>query len=318
MKINFISYLDPLIHGGGGEQIARKIIESGQARGHSFSRTHINPPKNDYDTNADINILWDVYNCPEFGVEFHGDFVKFITSDKRYVYATGGYEDVCILGTAPCNGDTDGIYCKVSKNHPTFGPGGIPRPHPTVCKVKERSYIIKGASFCIFFSELQRDLIEKLIGSKLESFVTVPPVEHLDSYYNKGLKRDIKLLSYGGHLEYKGFFNIMEKYPTECPLFIGGGPQDLPLKYSYGKCLGKIPQEDMPSLLNRVEKFVHMPRWAEPYGLTTVQAALCGCEVIENENSKVLSKGLDSALREITKSRDCKGIWESIEHYEYK
>jgi hypothetical protein len=70
----------------------------------------------------------------------------------------------------------------------------------------------------------------------------------------------------------------------------------------------------MANVLNRTKTFVHMPRWPEPYGITTIQAALCGCEVIENENSVVLKDNdITELVTEIKKWEQCGPIWDKIE-----
>jgi glycosyltransferase involved in cell wall biosynthesis len=314
MNINFIAYLDPSVHHGGGEQITSTLIEEGERRGHRIYKTFQNPLSAEYMQDAHLNIIWDLYNCPEQNNPFDNEFIeRILKSAVPYIYGTGGYEDICSLGTLPCRGETDGDLCNVSRSHRTFGEGGIYRRHPKKCIANKRSALLKGAKVCIFFSELQKEFTEKTIG-EINSFIATPPVGGLEKYYNQNLNRDIDLLSYGGHLEYKGFFNILEAFPDRECLFIGGGPPALPELYGYGRLVGKIPQERMPEILNRTKTFVHLPRWPEPYGITTLQAALCGCEVIENENSVVLKdNNINELVTEIKKWEQCGPIWDQIE-----
>lgn len=316
MKINFICYLDPDHHFGGGEQITRKILESGRKRGHEIFTLFKAPPSNNYNNDAELNIFWDIFNVPEQRTPFAEEHIAYYScfQEKPFVYGTGGYEDFCSLGTVPCEGNTDGILCSVNINHPTFSTGGINRNHPILCPAKRRSFLLSKAKLCVMFSKSQVDLVKKITKVDFNDFVCIPPTEGLENYKNLNLNRDINLLSYGGHLEYKGFFNIMKKYPNECPVFIGGGSPDLPNKYNYGKFLGKIPQDQMIMILNRTKKLIHMPRWVEPYGITTIQALLCGCEVEENGNSTVLKDTtIEELLLKIKESETCDPLWNKIE-----
>jgi len=314
MRINFISFLDPFVHSGGGELLTRKIINVGRERGHEINQFHLNPPTTDSIEKSDLNILWDVFNCPEQGYGFNPHIIKIISSSTPYVYGTGGYEDFCLLGTLPCQGATDGENCNVELDHPTFGPAGINRPHPGVCIAKERSFLYHNAKGVVLFSPVHHVHTVKALGHLDRVLIAMPPFEGAERFFDRGIERTIELLSYGGHMEYKGFFNIMERFPDKTPVFIGGGPTDLIQKYNYGKYLGNIAYENMPKLLNQVQKYLYMPRWPEPCGLTTLQALLCGCELELNENSDFLAdKSREDILKEIELHREAVPIWEFIE-----
>lgn len=314
MKINFVAFLDPSVHHGGGEQITSTLLQEGERRGHTFTRTFKNPESLNYDKDADLNILWDINNCPEQNNPFDKNWINgIVNSDIPFIYGTGGYEDICSLGTLPCNGETDGEICNIPRSHRVFGEGGIYRAHPKTCPAKERASLLKKAQLCIFFSDLHKSMTEKVIG-EVNSFIAIPPVNGLEKYYDMEIERDLDLLSYGGHLEHKGFFNILEAFPDRDCAFIGGGIHILPQLYRYGRVGGKVPQEQMPEVLNRAKTFVHMPRWPEPYGITTLQAALCGCEVVENENSVVMrGRDISEVVEEIKQWERCGPIWNKIE-----
>jgi glycosyltransferase involved in cell wall biosynthesis len=36
--------------------------------------------------------------------------------------------------------------------------------------------------------------------------------------------------------------------------------------------------------MNRAKHFVFLPRWPEPQGRVVIEAALCGCELVTNQN----------------------------------
>jgi hypothetical protein len=57
--------------------------------------------------------------------------------------------------------------------------------------------------------------------------------------------------------------------------------------------LGEKTPSQLSEIYNRTQKFVHIPKWQEPSARTVVEAALCGCELILNENVGVLSFGYD-------------------------
>ena len=160
MIINFIAYLDPSVHHGGGEQITSTLLEEGERRGHTIHKTFQNPGKVDYNDNADLNILWDIYNCPEQNNPFDVEFLMDLVNSKiPYIYGSGAYEDICTLGTLPCRGETDGKVCSVLRTHRTFGEGGIYRKHPGICSAIDRSVLLKNASMCIIFSVFTKYLV---------------------------------------------------------------------------------------------------------------------------------------------------------------
>lgn len=315
MRINFLSYLDPFVHSGGGEVITKRIIETGRARGHEIFVSAKNPQIENWKEDSSFNIFWDVFNCPEENTPYSLAWIKKLAQDKPYIYGQNGYEDLCLLGTLPCEGESNGKNCLVSINHKIFGAGGIHRPHPHKCVAEERSSLWKESKLNVFLTEHHKEKYEKILGILPNTYVMTPPCPSLEAFKNLNLTRDIPYLSYGGHLEYKGFFNIMEKLPNAQVAFIGGGDTGLIQKYKYGIYLGKIPFEKMPEVLNRTQTFVHLPRWAEPFGLTTLQAYLCGCELLVNEYADVIKNRSEETIRNESKSSfECSEFWEKIEN----
>ncbi len=63
----------------------------------------------------------------------------------------------------------------------------------------------------------------------------------------------------------------------------------------FAEYTGFIPYEEMPAYLNRAKNFIYLPRWPEPQGRVVVEAALCGCNLITNENVGATSFDFDIA-----------------------
>ena len=315
MIINFISHLNPFEYSGGGEQITRIVIESGRKRGHDINVVSIDKPHLDYRKDAQMNMLWDVFNCPYYEQHFDFSAILDIARSKPYILGANGYEDICLLGTVPCDSLTDGRMCRVDISHNTFGEGGIGRQHPITCCAIERSILWKECRFSVFLSKHQLKVYEEILKVVKDPFVMLPPIQDLSSFYDRNLPRDIDVLSYGGHLEYKGFYNIMERFPDGNVSFIGGGDDSLIRKFKFGRLLGKIPYEEMPIVLSRARIFAHLPRWPEPFGMTTLQAYLCGCEMALNKYSDCIEGRTTDQIRKMAEqSRDCASLWDKIEN----
>jgi hypothetical protein len=47
--------------------------------------------------------------------------------------------------------------------------------------------------------------------------------------------------------------------------------------------------------MNRAKHFVFLPRWPEPQGRVVTEAALCGCQLITNQNVGATSFPFDIA-----------------------
>ena len=65
------------------------------------------------------------------------------------------------------------------------------------------------------------------------------------------------------------------------------------INIDFGNYLGPVPYDQVPIYMNRAKNFVFLPRWPEPQGRVVAEAALCGCNIIGNENVGALSFGAD-------------------------
>jgi hypothetical protein len=299
LRINYIAHLDPYIYNGGGEQVMRKVLDAAKLRGHEVKIA--SRDGSDLHPSPDLWFLCDVYNCPMNKRRPIEELVNSIVrGDTPYVHFDNSYVDICRHGNIPCSGlGMNGFSCHVKKG---------------ICSLPRAVPLYKNAAVCSFVSPLQRDVHMGALGSETlpieKTLPLMPPVD-VDRFRNLHMKRDIALLSYGGHGEAKGYYNIMQNFPRGSVIFIGGDTSDL-LKEGDGHWLGAIPGEMMPEILNRTQNYIHVPRWPEPFGLIVAEAALCGCNLIVNDRVGAISWKKDLKDPETYKNT-LENYWDELE-----
>ena len=319
MKINFVSHLTPFHYHGGGEQINNIIISEGRKRGHDIRIVSMKPKKLRYISRLrkhrkpDLWMLFDLFNCPEQRRHFSRAFIEKIVRSGKYVVGQNAYVDICYLNALPCNGDIgNGTDC-VEKKEDYFGVRGNKSGWKEgYCPVNDNRKLFESALLDIFLSPLHASVFQKIYTEiKDKTFILRPLIKEIEKFRDLNKKRDIKYASYGGMSETKGFYNIKEKLPEEEICFFGSSGH-LAEKHNYGKVIGRIPYDEMPEFLNRIEYYIHMPRWPEPHGLIVNQAALSGCKLITNNMVGALTHDF-----EITDSTAYKNnasqLWERLE-----
>ena len=319
LNINFLSHLDPLTYSGGGEQITRKIIETGRRRGHRIRVLSMRPKKKAWWSKLrrfrkpDLWILFDVFNCPDHKSHFNRRFIRRIVDNERYVLGQNAYVDICYLNAIPCNGNIgDGTKC-VEKKEDYFGRRGNRKGWQNgYCPVNDNRALFENALLNIFLSPLHASIFHRIYpATQSKTHILKPLIPHIERFRNFNQTRDIKYASYGGMSETKGFYNIRERFPDEKVVFFGSGGQ-LAEKFGYGEVIGRIPYDQMPAFLNRVENYIHLPRWPEAHGLIVNQAALCGCRLITNDHVGALSHDFDITDPDAYHGNE-NSIWEELE-----
>lgn len=319
LKINFLSHLSPFHYHGGGEQITRRLILEGRRRGYHIRTVFIQPLKFSLLSRitrfrkSDLTILFDVYNIPEYRHHFSRRFISRITEHGTYILGQNAYGDICNLNALPCNGTIgDGTRCVESKDTYFSYRANRSGWNKGRCPVNDHSDLFVNAALNVFLSPLHASIFHALYSvTKIKTFILEPVID-VDLFINKNRQRDIKYASYGGMSESKGFYNIRDRFPDEEIIFFGSNNKQLSAIHNYGKVIGRIPYEQMPDFLNRVEHYIHLPRWPEPHGLIVNQAALCGCELITNENVGALGHTFDIYDREHYAYHTAR-FWEKIE-----
>jgi glycosyltransferase involved in cell wall biosynthesis len=84
-------------------------------------------------------------------------------------------------------------------------------------------------------------------------------------------------------------------------------------KLDFGRHPGYVPYDRIPEYMNRAKNFVFLPRWPEPQGRVVVEAALCGCNLITNENVGATSFPFDIGRSENFQNATGE-FWDAVEH----
>jgi glycosyltransferase involved in cell wall biosynthesis len=298
MKINFVSYLNPFKHSGGGEVVNRQLIEEGISRGHEFKFTSAKNKLSGYEESADFDFLADIFNFPETlksrGAWIHLDknLIQKIVNSRPFVHMTNAYADVCNLGYLPCSGNANSICAH--KSTLQFKRNLAAKDFQRNCFADNtlvRDTFINSIAN-IYVSPMHREVTNQVLGlDDLNKSIVVKPIINTDDFYNRNLPRDIDYLFVGVLSEAKGFENLRREYSDKNLVIVGDIHPGV--KLDFGNYWGKLPYSDIPNVMSRAKNFVFLPRWPEPQGRVVVEAALSGCNLIVNENVGAMSFPFD-------------------------
>lgn len=289
MKVDCLSYFNPLKYGGGGEMITRALIEEGRRRGHTVRLRSVRPRIDEGRGDADLYWLVDVFNFPQT-LKSRGAWLRFppavlneIAENRPFIHMSNAYVDVCNLGHLPCSGQAQAQCAHKSPLHMVrnlalqdFGRQCFSLD-PLVRKLFARS------ALNVYLSPLHKRTIEGILGEDRgkASFVLKPTIDSA-VFYDSKRERDIDYLFVGVIGKAKGLATMRERFRDADIHFVGKiAPGE---KLDFGTYHGSVPYTEIPSLMNRAKHFVFLPRWPEPQGRVVVEAALCGCELITNHN----------------------------------
>jgi len=284
MKILYLAELDPYKWDGGGEAVMRGILDKGKEIGHDIIiRT---PEDEEGDVLAelkknDLYFCCDMDNRPTvkkwFSSSIFEEFLpdKIMNLPKGYILFANGYCDVCRMDYTPCNLTGD-LYCKNCPKNDIL-----------------RREFIRHASLNVYVSELQGRMSLKHMGlmDKLEDvYVCMPEIDE-NVFNNSGLDRDIEFLYVGVLCNAKGVYGAI-KYIEDNAIsddrafFVGPTIVGAPRR---GTHIQKVEKEEVANYMNRSEVFWSRPEWYEPFGMTSIEAIKCGCDLLFNDNLGSLS-----------------------------
>ena len=278
VRISWVSYLDVHVFSGGGELTQRRIIQEGERRGHEITTSAFlrHRPQRalrrsglfrslSIDWNADVFVLSNLQNVPEFTRRIPERDIERMLDSGRAVVMQDAWVDVCRFDV-PCQGDLDRCLPACTRD---FG-----------------NWLFAPAKAAIFVSPMHRDIAGHVLDVELPPTVLVHPMVDPDEFRQLGLERDIDVLYVGTINEEKGYYDLVDRFGAERLTFAGRNDLGHDVAGTY---LGELPNTELPRLYNRARVFAHLPRWMEPQGRTVTEAYLCGCQVITNERVGAMS-----------------------------
>jgi glycosyltransferase involved in cell wall biosynthesis len=318
MKINYISYFDPLLHKGGGEAIAFDVLKTGKDLGHTFTFSTVRPLKKiEFDESADLDLIVDLFNYPSTlkslgaWLDFPLEFKRKILLRKRFIHLNNAYVDVCNESYLPCSGNSQPICPEKSTMY--FRKNFIAKDFELGCFAKRelaRDFFTH-SKLNIFLSPLHQKTANDILGvlNEAPSYILKPTINP-DIFYDQHIDRDIEYLFVGVISEAKGLFEMRKRYLNADIHFAGRvHPQ---AKLDFGTYHGSMSYKEVPYLMNRAKNFVFLPRWPEPQGRVVIEAALCGCKLITND--RVGATSFDFDIRNpLNFSNATEELWKRIE-----
>lgn len=276
MKVNYIVYLNPYYKSivGGGEYINRHFIETGSKLGidikigyrESNLLDRLITPKAKIHNNPDFWILCDIFNIPSHHLSFKKGFIESVIEHEKFIHWDNSYVDICSQSAFPCNGTFD---CQCIKNNNSH----------FIDRMYNKSLLN------IFLSPLHLLLVNKRFGNSIldKNFIARPFID-TQLFINREMKRDIEYIYVGSISDYKGYENLKIMF-GHCPekIFLVG-KKGIKGKLFTSNHIEQITHEELVTYYNRAKTFVHLPVWKEPMARTVCEAALCGCELLLNDN----------------------------------
>lgn len=300
MRVNLVSFLDPRVYGGGGEMVSRRLLDAGLEMGHEIRISSVRPHSNDLHPRPDVTLLIDIHNIGHtirsLGAwrGFRQGFIEEATNGSPFVHLGTAYADVCNLPYLPCSGNR-GNGCP-KKPGLSIRERAVIRDWTNDCFADRQSVrkLYEESRLNVYLSPMHRDITEKLLRSTdLPPSHLLKPLIDTTLFKNAGTPRDIDYLFVGVIGEAKGLEAMRAQFRDKDIHFVGGCSPGV--KLDFGTYHGHVPYSEIPAYMNRAKNFVFLPRWPEPQGRVVAEAALCGCNIIGNENVGALSFEMDLA-----------------------
>lgn len=267
--ITWVEFYDPFQMSGGGPTVNRKLIQTGRELGHNvkvLSAFNLDKAA-DLIFDSDLFILCDVFNEPTHSVTWPDEIIRFLIDNTTYFHFDNAYVDCCLHPYGLCLWQDNDNKCW------------------------DQSPFIRdlyaNAEICFFVSNLHgRQVLQNACEDlSVTSLVYQHPLSEI--FYDRGCERVYDYCYVGTVNRPKGWYNIQPiLQQAENPIVIGDWRvEQQPPKY----WRPRITPEQVAEIFNRSERFIHMPEWPEPCGLTVREAQACGCEIVDNGNVGALT-----------------------------
>jgi glycosyltransferase involved in cell wall biosynthesis len=186
--------------------------------------------------------------------------------------------------------------------------------------------LYKNSLLNIFLSPLHLKEHEEILKDEIKNSACIPsPIDsNLFRVINpKSSRIKNSVLMVGNLVPAKGLNNVMQ-YLVNNPkkvLYTTGFNMSSEFNYMAKKFAvnytGQTNYSLMPGVYNSYESFIHLPEWKEPFGRSVMEAYLCGCDLILNDNVGCLSYGWNfknlSKLKKILRSESL--FWKTVAKY---
>ena len=181
--------------------------------------------------------------------------------------------------------------------------------------------LLKNSLCNIFLSPLHAHEYQRLVNLEDATNLIMASPINVDLFQDLKLERDIDFLFAGRLSPPKGVLNVLvtaAANPNKNFYFAGSGPlQEIMREKASSNCkiLGEVPYAKMPELYSRAKFFIYLPEWADPFAQVAVQAKLCNCNLIINQNVGAASYDWffyeNEKIRQLLRKVPFKG-WEKI------
>lgn len=292
--------MNPLLHGGGGEMVSRALIVEGRRRGHNIRISSVRPSTAAQHRDPDLNIFIDVCNSGHswrsLGAwrRFDMEVLRLAAKQAPFVHLTNAYVDVCNLPYLPCSGIRIDNSCLAKTKLTWFRRRFLLNDETTACSASKDSmrWLYAEASLNVYVSPLHQHVTETLLALDAPPPAYIlPPMIDVTRFFDQRMERDIEYLFVGVISEAKGLNLMRERFRNENIVLVGRCAPGV--KLDFGLHIEHVPYEAVPEYMNRAKNLVCLPRWPEPQGRVVAEAALCGCNIIGNDNVGALSFGTD-------------------------
>jgi len=298
MKINYVAYLDPFHFNGGGEMIMNDLLSHAKNTGYEVSMTSIRPFQKNYHKDADLTILCDIFNEPTLSKKFDLSFIENIVVNDKYIHFDNSYVDTCDLAYLPCNGNSQ----EKCEHKSLFNLKSNIQRKTISTKCYQSNELIhkiyRNSIANIFLSPLHYTKVSQMLNIQGRPHFILRPTVDTEKFNNKNQERDIEYIFAGAISEAKGVEKLKEYFKGTDKKLVMIGKNIYGEELSFAEYTGFIPYEEMPKYFNRAKNFIYLPRWPEPQGRVVVEAALCGCNLITNENVGATSFDFDISNKE--------------------
>lgn len=278
--------------------VSRGLIEAGRKRGHRIRIRSVRPNIDEGADEADLFWLVDAFNYPQT-LKSRGAWLRFpsalledIAANRPFIHMSNAYADVCNLGYLPCSGNAEARCPHKSQVHFVHNIALLDFGHDCFALDPLVRKLFSSSRLNIYVSPLHQRTIERILGvdNLPESFVLKPVIDST-AFYDQKRERDIDYLFVGVIGEAKGLAAMRERFRDADIHFVGKiAPGE---KLDFGTYHGSVPYHEIPDFMNRAKHFVFLPRWPEPQGRVVIEAALCGCELVTNQNVGAISFPFD-------------------------